>query len=148
MPEQQFPEPTVRGLTVNAAGRLLLMRSHKWRDKWVVPGGHIELGERMDDALRRELKEETGLDIHDIRLLLHQEFVYDEAFWERRHFIFFDFFCRTDGHEVHLNSEAQAYRWVTVTEALEMPIDAYTRRLIEAYVDTLGRSRGDQPSAT
>ena len=148
MPEQQFPEPTVRGLIVNAAGRLLLMRSHKWRDKWVVPGGHIELGERMDDALRRELREETSLEIHDIRLLLHQEFVYDDAFWERRHFIFFDFLCRTDEREVQLNSEAQAYRWVTVEEAFEMPIEPYTRRLIEAYVDTSGLPRAHLPSAT
>ena len=135
MSEQQFPEPTVGAVIINAEGKLFLMRSHKWRDGWVVPGGHIELGESMEEALRREVKEETGLEIYDIRFLLYQEFVYDQAFWERRHFIFFDYACKTDMEEVRLNSEAQEYRWVTVEQALELTIDAYTRRAIEKYLE-------------
>jgi nucleoside triphosphatase len=39
MAQQQFPEPTVGGLIFGPDGRLFLMRSHKWRDKYVVPGG-------------------------------------------------------------------------------------------------------------
>ena len=65
MAKQQFPEPTVGALIFNPEGKLLLMRSHKWRDKYVVPGGHIELGEHIEDALKREVKEETGLDVTD-----------------------------------------------------------------------------------
>ena len=57
MPEQQYPEPTVGALIFNAEGKLFLMQSHKWKGKYVMPGGHIELGERMLDALKREVKE-------------------------------------------------------------------------------------------
>jgi nucleoside triphosphatase len=142
MAEQQFPEPTVGALIIDAEGRLFLMRSHKWRDRWVVPGGHIELGERIEQALRREVKEETGLEIYGIEFLLYQEFVYDEAFWERRHFIFFDFQCRTDMEDVRLNSEAQEYQWVAVEKALKLPIDAYTRRAIEKYIERRGSLQG------
>ena len=53
MAEQQYPEPTVGALVFNAQGQLFLMRSHKWKGKYVIPGGHIELGETMVDALRR-----------------------------------------------------------------------------------------------
>ena len=135
MPEQNFPEPTVGALIINPEGKLFLMQSHKWRDGWVIPGGHIELGERMEEALTREVEEETGLEIYDIHFLLFQEFVYDEAFWKPQHFIFFDYVCRTDMNEVRLNSEGQAYQWVTVEEALQLPVDAYTRRMLAAYIE-------------
>jgi nucleoside triphosphatase len=135
MTEQLFPEPTVGGLIINTEGKLFLMQSYKWWDRWVIPGGHIELGERIEEALRREVEEETGLEIYDIEFLLFQEFIYDDVFWKRRHFIFFDYVCKTDMDEVRLNSEGQAYRWVTIEEAFEMPIDAYTRRMLARYVE-------------
>ena len=134
MAEQQFPEPTVGALIFNPEGKLFLMRSHKWRDKYVVPGGHIELGERIEDALKREVKEETGLDVTDVEFLCFQEFVYDETFWKRRHFIFFDYVCRTDSTDVTLNEEAEEYVWVSLKEALEMPIEPYTDVAIREYL--------------
>ena len=134
MPKQQYPEPTVGALILNPEGKLFLMRSHKWRDRYVIPGGHIELGERMEQALHREILEETGLEIHDVAWLCTQEFVYDDAFWKRRHFIFFDFTCRTVDTDVTLNDEAETYTWVSVKEALDMPIDAYTEHAIRQYL--------------
>jgi len=134
MPEQQYPEPTVGALIVNPRGQVFLMRSHKWRDHWVLPGGHIELGERMEDALRREVKEETSLDIRDIDFICFQEFIYDERFWQRRHFIFFDYACKTDSAAVTLNDEAQEYVWVTLDEALKMPVEHYTAVALREYL--------------
>jgi nucleoside triphosphatase len=45
---QHYPEPTVGALIFDPAGRLFLMRSHKWAGKYVVPGGHVELGETLE----------------------------------------------------------------------------------------------------
>jgi nucleoside triphosphatase len=134
MAEQQYPEPTVGALIFNPAGKIFLMKSHKWRDKYVIPGGHIELGEKVEEALKREIKEETGLDIYDIEFICFQEFVFDEAFWKKRHFIFFDYACKTSSTEVKLNSEAQEFVWVTLDEALELDIEPYTRKTIEEYL--------------
>ncbi len=58
---QAYPEPTVGILIFNPNGELLLMKSHKWPGRYVVPGGHVELGERVEQAVIREALEETGL---------------------------------------------------------------------------------------
>lgn len=134
MAEQQYPEPTVGALIFNGEGKLFLMSSHKWRGKWVVPGGHVELGERMEDALRREVKEETNLDIRDIEFVCFQEFIHDPRYWKRSHFIFFDFACRTGSTDVRLNDEAQDYAWATLAEAGRMPVEHYTAVAIAQYL--------------
>ena len=134
MGEQQFPEPTTGALIFNQEGKLFLMKSHKWHDKYVIPGGHIELGESIEDSLKREVKEETNLDIHDIEFICFQQFIFDNAFWKKKHFIFFDFSCKTNSNEVKLNDEAQEYVWVSPEEALKLPLDPYTRRTIEEYM--------------
>ncbi|MCC7118418.1 MAG: NUDIX domain-containing protein [Anaerolineales bacterium] len=131
MSEQVFPEPTVGVFIFNPAGKLLLLESHKWPGKYVVPGGHVELGERLEAAAIREAQEETGLDIYDLQFINFQEFIYDPTFWKKRHFIFFDYACRTDSLEVRLNAEAEAYVWVELKAALRLPVDTYTRTSLE-----------------
>lgn len=131
MPEQIFPEPTVGVFIFNKAGEVLLLQSHKWPGKYVIPGGHVEVGERLEEAAIREAKEETGLDIYDLRFVMFQEFIHDPSFWKRKHFIFFDYACRTDSLSVTLNDEAQAHVWVTLEAALHLPLDIYTRNTIE-----------------
>jgi len=134
MSKQLFPESACGALIFNLKGRIFLMKSHKWRDKYGIPGGHIELGEKIEDALKREIKEETGLDIYDIGFICFQEFIYGEEFWKKKHFIFFDFACKTNSTKVKLNSEGQEFVWVTLSEALKMPIEPYTRKTIEEYL--------------
>lgn len=137
--EQSYPEPTVGALVLNGDGRLLLVKSHKWFDKLTIPGGHIELGETMEEALRREVKEEVGLHVRDIEFLILQEAIFSPEFWKRRHFIFFDFLCRSDTDEVVVdNEEIQDYLWVEPSEALKMSIDSFVRRSVEELL----RKRG------
>jgi predicted acetyltransferase/8-oxo-dGTP pyrophosphatase MutT (NUDIX family) len=131
---QNYPEATVGALIFDPAGRLLLMQSHKWGGMYVVPGGHAELGETLETALRREVMEETGLAVHDISFIGFQEFIFDLAYWKRRHFVFFDYACHTDTTEVHLNHEAEAYLWVTPEEALRLPIQPYAGKSIRTYL--------------
>ncbi len=134
MGEQQYPEPTVGALIFNPEGKVFLMKSHKWKNKYVVPGGHIELGESAETALKREIKEETGLDIYDIEFVAFQESIFDDQFYKKRHFIFFDFACKTRSDKVKLNSEGQEFVWVDLKEALRLPVETYTLRLIKEYM--------------
>lgn len=135
MADQLFPEPTVGVFIFNPNGELLLLQSHKWPGRYVVPGGHVELGETLEQTVLRETKEETGLDVHDLEFICFQEFIYDPAFWKRRHFIFFDYAAKTDSLDVKLNDEAEAYQWVNLQDALNLPIDSYTRVSIERYIE-------------
>ena len=139
MAEQHFPEPTVGAFIFNSSGELLLLKSHKWPGQYVVPGGHVELGERLTDVVIREAKEETGLDVYNVEFILFQEFVYDASFWKPRHFIFFDYACRTDSMEVQLNDEAEEYLWVALEAALTFPLDIYTRIIVEKLVEKRNR---------
>ena len=132
MSHQQFPEPTVGAVIFNAEDRFLLLKSHKFNGQYVIPGGHIELGETMEQALRREIREETGLTVRDIALVDLQEFIFDEIFWKKRHFIFLDYRCRTDDTRVVLNEEAQEYLWVTLDESRSLPVEPYTQHTIDA----------------
>ena len=129
--EQRYPEPTVGALIFNDQDQLLLVKTHKWKGKYTIPGGHVELGERLSEALEREIREETGLELLTAKFLCYQEFVFDECFWEKRHFIFFDFICRVDGNRVTLNEEAQEYAWVSLDEVEKYPIDAYLQHSLD-----------------
>lgn len=135
MSEQLFPEPTVGVFIFNSKGELLLLKSHKWPDKYVVPGGHVELGERIEEAAVREAKEETGLDIYDLEFINFQQFIHDPSFWKRKHFIFFDYACKTDSTEVQLNDEAEEHVWVRLEAAVQLPLDVYTRTSIEILME-------------
>ncbi|RJP49197.1 MAG: NUDIX domain-containing protein [Anaerolineaceae bacterium] len=134
MADQIFPEPTVGVFVFNKTGEMLLLKSHKWPGKYVVPGGHVELGERIEEAVIREAKEETGLDIYDLKFINFQEFIYAPSFWKKRHFIFFDYVCKADSLQVKLNDEAEEHVWARPEAALHLPLDSYTRTSIEKII--------------
>jgi nucleoside triphosphatase len=128
-----YPEPTVGAIILNDGNEVLLLRSHKWQGHYVIPGGHIELGEDMEDALRREIKEETNLTVFDIHLLGLQQCIFSDNFHEKKHFIFIDYVCRTQESNVVLNHEHQSYTWVTLEDTEDMPLEPFTRKLIGEY---------------
>lgn len=126
----EYPEPTVGAVIFNPDNEVLLCKSHKWNNQYIIPGGHIELGETMEQALKREVMEETGLEIHDIQLISIVESVYHEAFHERKHFIFNDFICRTDSYNVVLNDEAEEYCWVNLNDIYRYDIGGFVKQLL------------------
>jgi nucleoside triphosphatase len=135
MAEQQYPEPTVGALILNPDGELLLVRSHKWHVRYTLPGGHVELGESLEEAVIREAKEETGLDVFDPEFLTYQQFIFDDSFYKERHFIFFDFLCRTEDQAVILNDEAEDYLWVRPEEALSLEVSPFLKKALRVYLD-------------
>ena len=135
-----FPEPTVGALIVNEEGKILLAKSHKWFDKYTLPGGHIEVGESMTDAVRREVKEEVGLDVEVVEMLLVQQAIFAPEFYKKRHFIFIDFYCKSKDQQVKLDQyEIQDYIWVYPGAAYNLKLDSFTRKTLDAY---LARGRG------
>lgn len=143
------PVATVGALISDGKGRVLLVRTRKWSDRWGIPGGKIKRGETAEAALRRELLEETGLQIRDIRFVLVQDCIDSKEFYRPAHFLLLNYTCRgVRPLQVTLNHEAQSYRWVTLAEALALDLNVPTRRLIEAVQDhpvTRGRAGSNAP---
>ncbi len=132
-----FPVATVGALIVNDAGRMLLVRTHKWSDRWGIPGGKIQRGETSEEALRRELREETGLEVNDVRFVLVQDCIEPPEFERSAHFLLMNYTARHDGPDesVRLNDEAEEWQWVGLEEARVMELNAPTRLLIEACAE-------------
>ena len=132
---QVYPEPTVGALIINKQGKILLTKSHKWFDKYTLPGGHIEVGETMKEAAAREVKEEVGLDVEVAEMLLMQEAVFAVEFWKRKHFIFFDFLCKSKDQQVKLDGrELQEYVWEYPGAAFRLNLDSFTKKTLEKYL--------------
>jgi nucleoside triphosphatase len=131
---QVFPEATVGIIIVNSDGKIFIAKSQKWKNKYVLPGGHVELGEELVDAVKREAKEETNLFVSDVKLIDFQEIIYPKTFFKKMHFLCFGFACRTKSSRVVLNDEAESFLWVYPRKSLGMNVEPYSKRIIADFL--------------
>ena len=125
------PISTVGALIYNAAGEVLMIRTHKWSNLWGIPGGKIQFGETALAALHPEIMEETNLRVQDVQFVLVQDCIHSEEFYRDAHFLLLNYTCRAEEPiEVRLNSEAQEFRWVPAAEAFALPLNTPTRTLL------------------
>ena len=134
--EQVYPEPTVGLFIFNDAGKILLVKSPKWEGFYTVPGGHIELGETIEEAARREAKEEVGLDVKLEKVLMVQEAVYPKEFSRKKHFIFIECICKSNGDVKIDNNEIVHFEWIKPEKALELNLERFTRNVIKKYLES------------
>jgi phosphoglycolate phosphatase len=132
--QQHVPTSTVGALIFNSKGEVLMIRTHKWSNKWGIPGGKIKWGETSETALRREIKEETGLKVTDIKFVLVQDCIHSKEFYHDAHFVLLNYTCRCveKNPRVKLNDEGQEFRWLTLTEAKKLELNKPTKILIDA----------------
>ena len=126
------PIATVGALIHDGKGRVLMIRTHKWSNRWGIPGGKIERGEASIDAVRREVLEETALQIEEIHFALVQDCIDSPEFIRPEHFLLLNYVARALGTDVILNDEAEEFQWLSLKAALELNLNEPTRILLEA----------------
>jgi nucleoside triphosphatase len=129
-----FPVTTVGALIERADGKILLVRTHEWREALGVPSGKVSYGEALEVALRREVKEATGLEICDLRFMLAEEAILSSAFDCPAHLVLLNYQCRAENTGVAPNEEAEALLWATPAEAMGLALNPPTRALLEHWL--------------
>jgi ADP-ribose pyrophosphatase YjhB (NUDIX family) len=95
--------------------------------EWSLPGGVLECGETLREAVARETQEETGLRVETGEMLgVYERVIRDDEGRVRYHFVLIDFLCRAIGGELKAGSDAADVRWFTRDElpALNLAYDA------------------------
>jgi 8-oxo-dGTP diphosphatase len=126
----ESPKATTAAI-IEKKGKILLTRRAvaPFKGLWCIPGGHIEIGERVEETIRREVKEETGLDFSP-RFFGYFNEIFPELEW---YAVVLVFAGRASG-EVRSNEEVSEWKWLLPAEALAHRLAFANREIIEAWI--------------
>lgn len=118
----------------NDEGRMFItkrgQKTQNERGKWDLPGGAVEVGETLADALKREIKEENDIDIEVIELLhIHDHILPDD----NQHWIAPTFICRIVSGEPRIlePEKCEEIAWMTIEDVAQLDLSSTTKRDIE-----------------
>lgn len=115
---------SVAGVIVDQANRALLV-CRRDNGHWEPPGGQLELAESIRDGLRREIREETGLEVEPERLT--------GVYKNMSHgIVALVFRCHVTGGDLTTGTETTGYRWAEPSEIPALMDEAYAARVLDA----------------
>jgi len=120
--KRDYPEHPIIGVgaVIIDSDRVLLVRrdTEPLRGEWSVPGGMLELGEKLRDGVCREAEEETGLTIEPGEVLDVFDSIFTDTLGRTQyHYVLIDYLCRVVAGDARAASDVSDVRWVTA-EAL------------------------------
>lgn len=136
--QREFPAAPLVGvgaIVVDKGRVLLVCRGREpMKGHWTLPGGVLELGESLVDGVKREVAEETGLEVEPIELIELLDRIHRDGERVRYHYVIADYLCRITGGELRAASDADAVRWVERAQwnsHSALKLDPITVRVIE-----------------
>ena len=144
--DRTYPERPIVGVgvVVFRGGDVLLIKRAKppVSDRWSIPGGAQEIGETVREAARREVAEETGVEIEIVGLVDVVDGITRDADGRARyHYTLVDFAARWLSGEALAASDAAAVRWVSLDALAGIALWEETRRIIAGAADMVGERR-------
>jgi len=138
MPEKKelLVRTAVRALITNEEGRILILKrsnSDFCNGWWNLPGGKIDFGQTSEDAIIREIQEETQLECVSSEFLFYMDNLPTSEY--NTHFLTLFFKCQCDG-EVILNSESAEYHWLKPVELESFRLAFEHDSAIRKYLNT------------
>lgn len=132
-------------LAIDKNQNILLLKSKKEFGRWVVPGGHLQYGESIENCAKRSLKEKTGLSSDNITFFQTQESLTErlDVLGDKvigRHFIFLNCLAKIKlaKPKVKLDDDKTEYVWINPVKALkDLQLNAATQKFIRKYVKSL-----------
>ncbi len=133
------PVVGVGGVVVRG-GRVLLARRGKppLYGRWTIPGGTVELGETLEEAVVREMGEETGLQVEPVELLTVFDKIDREGERVAYHYVIVDYLCRWRSGEARAASDALEVAWASASDLAHYDLPATA---LEVVRDALERGR-------
>ena len=114
--------------------------AHPGFGKWSIPGGLVELGENVLNAMMREVKEEVGLDVEAIKLMdVFDSITRDEQGRVQFHFVVVNFLARVAGGELETASDILEAKWVPFGDVEKRDLTNLFRAFFEKHRDELKR---------
>lgn len=129
------PVVGVGGVVIHRNRALLIRRGHQpLKGEWSIPGGTVELGEELAQAVRRELKEETGLNVEPLDILAVFDRIQRAGRRIRYHFVIVDYLCRLKDGRLAPGSDVIDARWVRRHELTRFALTEKAERVVlEAF---------------
>ncbi|MBI4257917.1 MAG: NUDIX hydrolase [Thaumarchaeota archaeon] len=121
------------GALIREKGKVVLIKrgNEPSKGKWSVPGGIVELGEEVRDAVAREVLEELGLQVRVGDLIgAFENVVRDDNKKVKYHFVILDYFAEPVGGVLRTNSEVDEARWCLPKVAWSLNLTSTTRSLL------------------
>lgn len=135
--DRRYPARPILGVgaLIYEEDRILLVQRGKppLAGYWSLPGGAVETGERVEDALKREVFEETGLDVSvDSIATVFERIMPDESGRCEYHYLLVDFFCTIQGGEARPGDDSAAVSWFRISDLPSLPLTSGTLAVIES----------------
>ncbi len=121
------------GAVVIHEGRVLLIRRGKepLRGRWVVPGGTVELGETLEQALVREIEEETGLVVRPREIVTVFDRIFREDGGVSYHYVIIDYLCDYVAGDARAGSDAEAVALVAPQDLPAYDLPEKAREVVQ-----------------
>lgn len=132
---REYPERPLVGVggVVIAEGRTLLIRrgSAPLEGQWSIPGGTLEVGETLVEGVRRELAEETGLEVRVLELIeVFERISPDGEGKTRYHFVILDYLCERVRGDARAGSDVTDVAWAAESELARYDLTPTATRVI------------------